>query len=101
MSPNNTNDYTLGKIGEHNVAIAVLPGSKYRTASAAGIAINMLSSFQNIRIGLMVRIGGGIPSEKHNVRLGDVVVGTPCGDQGSVLQYDFGKSIQRQSFQYT
>lgn len=49
----------------------------------------------------MVRIGGGIPSEKHNVRLGDVVVGTPCGDQGSVLQYDFGKSIQRQSFQYT
>lgn len=36
------NDYTLGRIGEHNVVIAVLPGGEYGTASAAGVARDML-----------------------------------------------------------
>ena len=44
----------------------------------------MLSSFESIRFGLMVGIGGGIPSEKHDIRLGNVAVskavkgGNPC-----------------------
>lgn len=101
VSPNDANDYTLGKIGEHNVVIAVLPDSEYRTASAASVATNILNSFHNIRIGLMVGIGGGIPSESHDIRLGDVVVSTPRGGESSVFQYDFSKSIQDQSFQQT
>ncbi|CAG8164665.1 unnamed protein product [Penicillium salamii] len=101
VSPNDTNDYTLGKMHEHNVVIAVLPDGEYGTASAANVATSMLNTFHNIRIGLMVGIGGGVPSEKHDVRLGDVVVSAPRGDQGGVFQYDFGKSIQGQSFQYT
>ncbi|KAJ5899264.1 hypothetical protein N7495_004008 [Penicillium taxi] len=88
VSPNDTNDYTLGKMDEHNIVIAVLPDGEYGTASAANVATNMLNTFHNVRIGLMVGIGGGVPSEKHDVRLGDVV-------------YDFGKSIQGQEFQHT
>jgi nucleoside phosphorylase len=101
VSPNDTNDYTLGKMHEHNVVIAVLPDGEYGTASAASVAINMLSTFHNIRIGLMVGIGGGVPSEEHDIRLGDVVVSAPRGGQGGVFQYDFGKSMQGQEFRHT
>ncbi|TVY17970.1 Nephrocystin-3 [Lachnellula arida] len=61
----------------------------------------MLSSFPNIRIGLMVGVGGGVPSQKHDIRLGDIVVSAPRDGKGGVLQYDFGKTIQGQSFQHT
>lgn len=101
VSPNDTNDYTLGKMGQHNVVIAVLPDGEYGTASAANIATNMLNSFPNVRIGLMVGIGGGVPSEKHDIRLGDVVVSASRDSDGGVFQYDFGKAIQGQGFQHT
>jgi nucleoside phosphorylase len=101
VSSNDPNDYTLGRIGEHNVVIAVLPDGEYGTASAASVATNMLNSFPNVRIGLMVGIGGGVPGEKHDIRLGDVVVSAPRNGEGGVFQYDFGKSIQGESFQYT
>ncbi|PTB50089.1 hypothetical protein M431DRAFT_524041, partial [Trichoderma harzianum CBS 226.95] len=98
VSPNDNNDYTLGKIGKHNVVIAVLPGGEYGIASAAVVARDMLHSFPNVRIGLMVGIGGGVPSQKHDIRLGDIVVSVPRDGKGGVFQYDFGKTIQNQSF---
>ena len=101
VSPNDNNDYTLGKIGRHNVVIAVLPDGEYGTDSAAGVARDMLHSFPNVRIGLMVGIGGGAPSEKHDIRLGDIVISSPRGGRGGVFQYDYGKTIQDQSFQHT
>ena len=61
----------------------------------------MLHSFPNVRIGLMVGIGGGAPSSKHDIRLGDIVVSAPCDGEGGVFQHDFGKTIQNQSFQHT
>ncbi|KAJ5962305.1 hypothetical protein N7501_007246 [Penicillium viridicatum] len=61
VSPNDTNDYILGKICEHNVVIAVLPDS------------------------LMVGIGGGVLSEKYDIRLGDIVVSAPRGSKGGVF----------------
>ncbi|PYI27611.1 purine and uridine phosphorylase [Aspergillus indologenus CBS 114.80] len=96
VSPNDCNDYTLGKIGRHHVVIAVLPNGEYGIASAASVARDMLHSFPNLRISLMVRIGGGAPSVKHDIRLGDVVVSTPRYGNGGVFQYDFGKTIQDQ-----
>ncbi|KAF5013238.1 hypothetical protein FDECE_752 [Fusarium decemcellulare] len=96
-----TNNYRFGKIKAHNVVIAVLPMGEYGTASAAGVAINMLRSFRNVRIGLMVGIGGGAPSSTNDIRLGDVVVSVPKDGQSGVFQYDFGKSIQEKSFHLT
>ncbi|KAH7173109.1 hypothetical protein DER46DRAFT_596919 [Fusarium sp. MPI-SDFR-AT-0072] len=61
----------------------------------------MMHSFPNVRIGLMVGIGGGVPSKKHDIRLGDIVVSAPRDGKSGVLQYDFGKSIQNRSFQRT
>ncbi|KAH8652847.1 hypothetical protein BGZ61DRAFT_511129 [Ilyonectria robusta] len=101
VSPNDTNDYTLGRLGKHNVVIAVLPDGEYGTSSAASVATNMQHSFPNVRIGLMVGIGGGAPSEKHDIRLGDIVVSAPRDGEGGVFQYDFGKTIQDQAFHNT
>ncbi|KAF4995561.1 hypothetical protein FDECE_12760 [Fusarium decemcellulare] len=100
VSVNDNNDYTLGKVGKHNVVIAVLPYGEYGLSSASTVARDMLHSFPNVRVGLMVGIGGGAPSSKHDIRLGDVVV-SASSKGSSVLQYDFGKSIQGQEFQET
>lgn len=83
------------------MVIAVLPDGEYRIASAASVAKDMLHSFPNIRIGLLVGIGGSAPSIKHDIQLGDIVVSAPQNGNGGVLQYDFGKTIQDQSFQQT
>ncbi|KAH7113449.1 nucleoside phosphorylase domain-containing protein [Dactylonectria estremocensis] len=84
VSPNDNNDYTLGKIGKHNVVIAVLPDGEYGTSRAASVASDMMHSFPN-----------------HDIRLGDIVVSAPRDGKSGVLQYDFGKTIQNRSFQRT
>ncbi|KAH7113686.1 hypothetical protein B0J13DRAFT_242659 [Dactylonectria estremocensis] len=101
VSRHDNNDYTLGRVGRHNVVIAVLPDGEYGTSSAASVARDLLHSFPNVRIGLMVGIGGGAPNAHHDVRLGDIVVSAPRDGEGGVLQYDFGKTIQDQSFRQT
>jgi nucleoside phosphorylase len=101
VHPHDNNDYTLGRIRRHNVVIAVLPDGEHGVSSAACVARDLLHSFPNIRIGLMVGIGGGAPTQKHDIRLGDIVVSAPRDGKGGVFQYDFGKTIQDQSFQPT
>lgn len=85
-----TNSYTFGKIGKHNVVIACLPDGHQGRAAATAVAIHMTHSFL-IKLGLMVGIGGGVPSQIPDVRLGDVVVSMPVGTHGGVIQYDLGK----------
>jgi nucleoside phosphorylase len=99
--PSDQNTYRLGRIGEHNVVIFCLPAGTYGTVSAAKVASQMLSSFESIKVGLMVGIGGGVPSKERDVRLGDVVVSRPEMGLGGVVQYDFGKKIAGGRFQYT
>ncbi|KAF5656320.1 Pfs domain-containing protein [Fusarium circinatum] len=90
---NDKNNYALGRIGPHNVVIACLPSGVYGTTSATAVAMRMTTTFPNLRVGLMVGIGGGVPSKEHDIRLGDVVVGRPQGREGGVVQYDLGKTI--------
>ncbi|KAK6348244.1 hypothetical protein TWF718_006053 [Orbilia javanica] len=94
QSRSDTNSYAWGNIGAHNVVIASLPVGEYGLASAAGAAISLLLSFPEVRFGLMVGIGAGIPGRSADVRLGDVVVSRPQGRSGGVVQYDFVKAIQ-------
>lgn len=99
QSVDDNNDYTLGQIGEHNVVVAGLPLGRYGTTNAAIVARDMIRTFPNIRIGLMVGIGGGAPSDDHDIRLGDVVVGASKNGKNGLLQYDFEKTIQNRKFQ--
>lgn len=86
--PGDQNEYELGRIGSHNVALGYLPGMGI--ANAASAAGSFLSSFPKIRLGLVVGICGGVPTiDGHNgsiteVLLGDVIIST------RVMEYRHG-----------
>ncbi|KAJ5546496.1 hypothetical protein N7494_004081 [Penicillium frequentans] len=67
------NNYILGNIEEHNIVIVCLPGGTYGVVPAAIVAMQLLSTFSSIRFGLLVGIGGGVPSSNIDIRLGDIV----------------------------
>ncbi|KAL5043115.1 nucleoside phosphorylase domain-containing protein [Aspergillus fruticulosus] len=98
---NDHNNYILGSIGPHNIVVACLPAGVYGITSATIVAAQMKATFRSIRIGLMVGIGGGVPSSKADIRLGDVVVSKPTGKIGGVVQYDSGKTITNGKFEQT
>ena len=89
---NDSNVYILGRIYKHNIVIACLPAGKLGTHSAAITATNMFRTFTSLRFCLMVGVGGGLPNDGNEARLGDVVVSTPRPKQNAVVQHDFGKT---------
>ncbi|XWW95796.1 hypothetical protein V2A60_003764 [Cordyceps javanica] len=88
--PGDSNLYIVGELLGHNVVLAWLSGRQGKGA-AATVATNMNRSFPAIEWRFLVGIAGGIPSSKHDIRLGDVVIGIPHGQHGGVVQYDLGK----------
>ncbi|EHK41797.1 hypothetical protein TRIATDRAFT_295612 [Trichoderma atroviride IMI 206040] len=75
VSPHDNNLYTLGRIGDHNIVIVAPPNGDGNGLSSTAVVIKcLLDSFFNIKVGLLVGIGGGAPSFKHDIRLGDIVV---------------------------
>jgi nucleoside phosphorylase len=86
------NLYSLGSIAGHNTVIVCLPAGRIGNNPAAAVASQMKAAFRGLRFGLMVGIGGGVPSEESDIRLGDAVVGQPHKTHGGVVQYDFGKT---------
>jgi nucleoside phosphorylase len=95
------NVYTLGEIGGRNVVVAVMPEIGNNTAAA--VATQLLNDFPSIRFGLLVGIGGGVPSAtgEPDIRLGDVVVSQPTDTFGGVVQYDLGKRLVDGRFERT
>ncbi|SCO80868.1 related to vegetatible incompatibility protein HET-E-1 [Fusarium oxysporum] len=92
---NDSNSYILGSIGCHNIAIACLPTNEYGTNNAVNVLTNLTRTFTSIYLSLMVGIGGGVPREDFDIRLGDIVVGT------RVVQHDLGKIIGSGQIQHT
>ena len=90
---NDQNAYTVGRIGDHNVVLAHMPG--IGKANSANVAASVGKSFQEIRLGLLVGICGGMPfiRERHykprevDVFFGDVIIST------EVFQYDLGQQF--------
>lgn len=86
------NVYNLGSIAGHNVVVAGLysPGN----SAAATVVSQMRMTFPNLRFGMLVGIGGGIPVKTDNgmIRLGDIVVSKPVGQHSGAVQYDHGKA---------
>ncbi|KAK2592180.1 hypothetical protein QQS21_010122 [Conoideocrella luteorostrata] len=90
ITPKDTNQYALGRIGEHNIVAACLPYKEYGTNSAAAVISNMYRSFVDLQHFLLVGIGGGVPLNR-DMRLGDVVVSIQKDTIPAVIQYDFNK----------
>lgn len=90
------NSYILGRIGRHSVVIVALPAGRMGKVSATATAVHMVRTFKNLRGGLLVGIGGGLPQPGaiNEPRLGDVVVSQPESTGGGVIQYDLVKEEQ-------
>lgn len=92
------NAYRLGKIGDHNIVVATMPDTGNN--NAATVATQLQNDFPLIRFGLLVGVGGGIPSpgRQGDIRLGDVVVSEPKGNFGGVVQFDRGNDTAKAGF---
>ncbi|KAL2782850.1 hypothetical protein BJX66DRAFT_345470 [Aspergillus keveii] len=104
LSPRGISDphtYKFGELHGHHIVIGYLPDGVYGTTSAAAVVSRMCSTFRRLRYGLMVGIGGGVPSKNNDIRLGDVVVSKPGVKHTGVIQYDYGKTVQDGQFVQT
>jgi nucleoside phosphorylase len=95
------NAYRLGKIGGHDVVVATM--SNIDNNNAATVATQLLNDFPNVRFGLLVGVGGGVPGrgKRDDIRLGDVVVSEPRGTLGGVVQFDRGDETAGAGFKRT
>jgi nucleoside phosphorylase len=85
--------YVGGRIGKHKVVLGVQRSKGL--IPAATLAEKMRTGFPNIRYFILVGIAGGVPrygpaGAVSEIVLGDVVVSSPRGNHGGVLQYDKG-----------
>ncbi|TQV90400.1 nacht and wd domain-containing protein [Cordyceps javanica] len=97
--PDDGGDYTYiaGEMRGHNVIIATFPaGHNYGTSAAAALASHIKTAFRNIRVSLLVGVAAGIPRlsgpDLRDIRLGDVLVAMPEGDDAAVVAYGLGKA---------
>lgn len=84
------NNYILGNMCGHNVVLTCLPGNQGKSAAAI-VATNLDRTFPRIKWRFLTGNGGGVPSDQHDIRLGDVVVSMSDGANCGVVQYDLGK----------
>ncbi|RFU79549.1 phosphorylase superfamily [Trichoderma arundinaceum] len=79
-----TNHYITGRLGKHNVVLAILPNMG--TNSAAAATASLRSSYSNLKLAFLVGVCAGVPKVgDYDVFLGDVVVSK------AIIQYDFGR----------
>ncbi|PNP39161.1 hypothetical protein TGAMA5MH_08838 [Trichoderma gamsii] len=78
------NTYITGRIGDHNVVLALLPGMGTNNAAAATASLR--SSYTSLRLAILVGVCGGVPRIANvDAFLGDVVVSK------TIIQYDYGR----------
>ncbi|KAK6515778.1 hypothetical protein TWF281_004368 [Arthrobotrys megalospora] len=79
------NTYTTGRIGRHNIVLALLPN--IGKSNAARVATSFRTSYNRLQLALLVGICGGMPADKdgNEILLGDVVI------SASIFEYDLGR----------
>ncbi|KAI1120729.1 zinc finger protein [Nemania abortiva] len=80
-----TNTYTTGVIGNHNVVVCLSDMGTIQASMAAG---SLRLSFPNIDLVLIVGVCGGVPrlpSCSGEIYLGDLVISS------QIIEYDFGR----------
>jgi nucleoside phosphorylase len=84
LSTADSNHYALGSMGRHKIS--------------RGCCIQFAKKFPIGEV-LPIGIGGGVPSSRNDIRLGDVVVSKPIGISPGVIQYDMGKALENGEFE--
>ncbi|KAF1981079.1 kinesin light chain, partial [Aulographum hederae CBS 113979] len=91
------NTYIFGIISGHAVVIATCPSGLTGNVNAGKLTGSMFKTFPNIKMALLVGIGGGVPysipreDPLQDIHLGDVVVGWPGDGKPAVVYYDSGR----------
>lgn len=80
-----SNDYIVRQLCSRNVALVWLPGNQDKSAAAI-VATDLDRTSPSIRWRFIVGMSGGVPSNKHDIPLDDVVVIMPDGQNGGVVQ---------------
>ncbi|KAF2198804.1 purine and uridine phosphorylase [Delitschia confertaspora ATCC 74209] len=99
------NTYVCGMINGHAIVIATCPHGETGNVNAGRLTGPMFKTFPNIRMTVLVGIGGGIPrsiiSEDplQNIHLGDVVVGWPGDGKHACVYYSRGRSKANGQFE--
>jgi nucleoside phosphorylase len=92
-APGDSNTYSTGVIGHHNVVLVHMPNMG--KVAAATAAADLRSSFQGIQLALVVGICGGAPfggEQNKDILLGDVVISE------GLVQYDLGRRFPNNRF---
>ncbi|KAK0417058.1 hypothetical protein QR680_012811 [Steinernema hermaphroditum] len=98
-----SNVYTLGTMGGHNVVatkLAVIGDTREANTSSGSITTRLLGNFKDIDHVIVVGVGGGVAhftdADRH-VRLGDVVISSPelTGDRSATYVYAEGFTLDR------
>ena len=99
------NAYICGMINGHAVVVATCPQGMTGNVNAGRLTGSMFKTFPNIRMAVLVGIGGGIPRSiptedpLDDIHLGDVVVGWPGDTKPACVYYDHGRSIGNRQFE--
>ncbi|KAL1638016.1 hypothetical protein SLS58_009037 [Diplodia intermedia] len=89
--------YICGRVEEHRVVVAYLPEGETGNVSVSRLTYPLFRSFPNIKIALLVGMGGGVPrsgregNPLNEIYLGDVGIGFPGDGEAAVVYYDRGK----------
>lgn len=94
------NIYEFGSAAGHNIVLATCRQGMTGNVNVSSITAPLFKTFPNIRMTLLVGIGGGVPQPDsfsdplNDLRLGDVVVGWPTSadGRGAVVYFEYGRS---------
>lgn len=94
------NIYEFGSAAGHNIVLATCRHGETGNVNVSSITAPLFKTFPNIRMTLLVGIGGGVPQPDtffkpmKDLRLGDVVVGWPTWADGgaAVVYYESGRT---------
>ncbi|KAN0070035.1 hypothetical protein V8E54_011616 [Elaphomyces granulatus] len=91
-APSDSNAYSTGVIGHHNVVLVHMPNMGKVAAATAAACLR--ASFPGIQLALVVGICGATPFGKHS---GDILLGDVVISEG-LIQYDLGRQFPNNTF---
>ena len=94
--------YIGGEINGHNVVVATWPaGQNYGVGAAAALISQVKARFSNIWFTLLVGVAAGLPNllpsdptQRRDIRLGDVLVCVPDKASSGIVHYDLGRDTE-------
>ncbi|KAN0067109.1 hypothetical protein V8E54_014756 [Elaphomyces granulatus] len=92
-APSDSNAYSTGVIGHHNVVLVHMPNMGKVAAATAAACLR--ASFEGIKLALVVGICGAAPfgkQQSEDILLGDVVISE------GLIQYDLGRQFPNNTF---